>query len=62
MSWIKTLDRKAADGRLSAIYDRVAGKTGQIDNILAVHSLRPHTLEGHMALYKAVLHHYGNSL
>ncbi|OLF72202.1 alkylhydroperoxidase [Maricaulis sp. W15] len=62
MSWIKTLDRKAATGRLSAIYDRVAGKTGQIDNILAAHSLRPHTLEGHMALYKAVLHHYGNSL
>ncbi|WP_291842873.1 peroxidase-related enzyme [Maricaulis sp.] len=62
MSWIKTLDRKAADGRLSAIYDRVAGKTGQIDNILAAHALRPHTLEGHMALYKAVLHHYGNSL
>lgn len=62
MSWIKTLDRKAADGRLSAIYDRVAGKAGQIDNILASHSLRPHTLEGHMALYKAVLHHYGNAL
>lgn len=62
MSWIKTLDRKAANGRLSAIYDRVAGKTGQIDNILAAHSLRPHTLEGHMALYKAVLHHYGNTL
>ncbi|WP_297731729.1 carboxymuconolactone decarboxylase family protein [uncultured Maricaulis sp.] len=62
MSWIRTLDRKAADGRLSAIYDRVAGKTGQIDNILAAHSLRPHTLEGHMALYKVVLHHYGNSL
>jgi uncharacterized peroxidase-related enzyme len=62
LSWIKTLDRKAADGRLSAIYDRVAGKTGQIDNILAAHSLRPHTLEGHMALYKAALHHYGNAL
>ncbi len=62
MSWIRTLDRKAANGRLSAIYDRVAGKAGQIDNILASHSLRPHTLEGHMALYKAVLHHYGNAL
>ena len=29
---------------------------------MAVHSLRPHSLEGHMALYKAVLHHYGNQL
>lgn len=62
MSWIKTRDRKAANGRLSAIYDRVAGQAGQVDNILAAHSLRPHTLEGHMALYKAVLHHYGNAL
>ena len=25
-------------------------------------SLRPHTLEGHMALYKAVLHHGANSI
>ena len=62
MSWIKTISREAADGRLSAVYNRVAGRSGQIDNILAVHSLRPHTLEGHMALYKAVLHHFGNAL
>lgn len=40
----------------------MAGQAGQVDNILAAHSLRPHTLEGHMALYKAVLHHYGNTL
>ncbi|MFS2317487.1 carboxymuconolactone decarboxylase family protein [Maricaulis sp. D1M11] len=62
MSWIKTISREAADGRLNSIYTRVAGPDGQIDNILAAHSLRPHTLEGHMALYKAVLHHYGNAL
>ena len=62
MSWIKTVSREAADGRLKSIYDRVAGPDGQIDNILASHSLRPHTLEGHMALYKATLHHFGNAL
>ncbi|MBO6729308.1 MAG: peroxidase-related enzyme [Maricaulis sp.] len=62
MSWIKTVSREAADGRLKSIYDRVAGPDGQIDNILASHSLRPHTLEGHMALYKATLHHFGNTL
>ena len=26
------------------------------------HSLRPHTMEGHMAIYKNVLHHTGNTL
>ena len=62
MSWIRTVSREAATGRLKSIYDRVAGPDGQIDNILASHSLRPHTLEGHMALYKATLHHFGNTL
>ena len=26
------------------------------------HSLRPHTMEGHMAIYKYVLHHSGNTI
>src|SRR5260370_8396484 len=29
---------------------------------MKVHSLRPHTMEGHSALYKSVLHHSGNTL
>jgi uncharacterized peroxidase-related enzyme len=62
MSWIKSISAEAADGRLSKLYKRIAGPDGQVDNILTSHGLRPHTLEGHMALYKAVLHHYGNSL
>src|SRR5262249_15688334 len=33
-----------------------------IDNVMKVHSLRPHTMEGHSALYKSVLHHTGNTL
>ncbi len=60
--WIETVDIDAASGRLKQIYDRIKGPDGQIDNILRAHSLRPHTLEGHMALYKGVLHHPGNSL
>ena len=27
-----------------------------------IHSLRPHTLEGHMVMYKNVLHHSSNKL
>ena len=62
MTWIKTISHAAATGRLRATYDRIAGPDGQIDNILAAHGLRPHTLDGHMALYKSVLHHTGNKL
>ena len=35
---------------------------GSIDHIMMAHSLRPHTMEGHMALYKNVLYHTGNKL
>jgi uncharacterized peroxidase-related enzyme len=62
VTWIDTVSREDADERLAPLYRRVAGPDGAIDNIMTAHSLRPHTLEGHMALYKAVLHHYGNTL
>ena len=29
---------------------------------MMMHSLRPHTMEGHMAIYKYVLHHSGNTV
>jgi len=62
MSWIRTIPYEKAEGRLKSIYDRIVGRNGYIDNILVLHSLRPHTLQGHMKLYKGVLHHSGNTL
>lgn len=62
MPYIKVIPPAQASGRLAKIYDRVTGPGGQVDNVLQIHSLRPHTLEGHMALYKAVLHHPDNRL
>jgi uncharacterized peroxidase-related enzyme len=62
MPYIKVIKPENASGRLSEIYQRVTGPGGQVDNVLQIHSLRPHTLEGHMALYKAVLHHPRNNL
>lgn len=62
MAWIKTIGFEEARGRLRTIYDQIAGRRKAIDNILTVHSLRPHTLSGHLALYKSVLHHTGNEL
>ena len=62
MPFIKVIHPDEATGRLEKIYDKVTGPNGQVDNVLQVHSLRPHTLEGHMAIYKAVLHHSRNLL
>ncbi len=62
MTWIKTISYKEAKGRLKQIYDRLKGPNDALDNILIAHSLRPHTLEGHLALYKNVLHHTANKL
>jgi uncharacterized peroxidase-related enzyme len=62
MSFINVVSPQLASGRLEKIYKRVQAPDGQVDNVLQVHSLRPHTLEGHMAVYKAVLHHSKNQL
>nr|WP_299172905.1 peroxidase-related enzyme [uncultured Allomuricauda sp.] len=62
MSWIKVVDYENADGHLRKIYDRVKGPNNNIDNVLSIHSLRPHSLVGHMALYKNVLHNSNNEL
>lgn len=62
MSWIKTISYEDADPSLKKIYDRVKGPDNAVDNVLSVHSLRPHTLVGHMTLYKSVLHNSNNSL
>ena len=62
MSWIKTVPYSNATGKLKKLYDRVKGPDNNIDNIMMLHSLRPHSMEGHMAIYKYVLHHSGNKI
>jgi uncharacterized peroxidase-related enzyme len=62
MTWIRTIAYEKAQGRLRNLYDRIKGPDDNVDNIMLAHSLRPHTMEGHMALYKNALHHSGNTL
>ena len=62
MPWIHTISYENANGKLRQLYDRVKGPNNNIDNIMMIHSLRPHTMEGHMAIYKYVLHHSCNTL
>jgi len=62
MSWIKEISYEEAGNRLKKLYDRIKGPGHAIDNIMQVHSLRPHTMKGHLALYKNVLHNRNNTL
>lgn len=61
MSWIKVIPFEKAEGKLKSIYKRIKGPNNQIDNVLSIHSLRPHTLTGHMSIYKNTLHHSDNT-
>ena len=62
MSWIKEISYDEATGQLKKLYNRVKGPDNNVDNILSVHSLRPHSLLGHMTLYKNVLHNSNNTI
>ena len=62
MAWIHTISYLDSVGRLKTLYDRIKGPNDNVDNIMMAHSLRPHTMEGHLAIYKHVLHHNANTL
>jgi uncharacterized peroxidase-related enzyme len=62
MSWIDTISYNDSDGELRRLYDRIKGPDNNVDNIMLAHSLRLHTMQGHMTLYKYVLHHPRNTL
>lgn len=62
MTWITTIPFEQATGKLKMLYERITGPNNNVDNIMMAHSLRPHTMEGHMAIYKHVLHHSGNTV
>ncbi len=62
MTWINTISYEDSEGDLRKLYDRIKGPNNNVDNIMLAHSLRPHSLHGHMTLYKYVLHHPRNAL
>ncbi len=56
MSWIRTIPAAEATGRLAELYAAACDPvTGQLDHIMAVHSLHPAGLAAHMELYTAVM-------
>lgn len=61
-AWIEMIPEYEATGVLREMYDNARTPHGTVDNVMKAHSLRPHTMAGHVALYRSVLHHSDNSL
>lgn len=51
MARIKIIPRTDASEALGAVYDRLAAPDGSVDEILAVHSLNPRSMDDHHRLY-----------
>lgn len=55
-AWITMISEQDAEGDLRLLYERMRDpQTGEVDNILRIHSLHPATLEAHYLLYRAVM-------
>jgi len=61
-AWIKMIGDDQADARLKTLLDQARTPHGTVDTVMRVHSLRPRTMEGHVTLYRSVLHSDDNTL
>jgi len=61
-AWIEMIQDSDASPKLLQTLELARTPAGTVDNVMRVHSLRPHTMEGHVALYRAALHNENNTL
>ena len=61
-AWIRMLSDEEAGDDLRDAFALARTPHGTVDNVMRVHSLRPSTLRGHVALYRAALHDDSNTL
>ena len=61
-AWIRMIPLEEADGKLKEMYELAKTPAGTVDNVMRAHSLRPHSMQGHLALYRNVLHNPDNTL
>ena len=59
---IEMIPVEKATGYLKEMYEKVKTPHGTVDNVMRVNSLRPRTMEGHVVLYRSVLHSPDNAL
>jgi alkylhydroperoxidase family enzyme len=55
LAWIKTVPGDEAEGELSSVYQRIAGSSGGVANILKIQSLHPDALSGHFSFYRTLM-------
>ena len=56
MAWIETIPSDDWTGDLEALRPRVADPdTGEVDHILAIHSLNPRAMAAHQSLYESAM-------
>ena len=61
-AWIEIISTENASGSLKKAFEEAKTPSGSIDNVMRVHSQRPHTMIGHLTLYRSVLHNTENIL
>lgn len=61
-AWIGMIPDHLASPQLLAALDAARAPSGTVGNVMRVHSHRPSTMLGHVALYKAVLHDSTNTV
>ncbi|MCW5642858.1 MAG: peroxidase-related enzyme [Rhodoferax sp.] len=61
-AWIKMVPVEEATGQLKDMYELAKTPSGTVDNVMRAHSLRPLSMQGHLVLYRNVLHNPDNSL
>ena len=61
-AWIEMISDEDADEELLETLKLARTPHGTVDNVMRVHSLRPATMRGHVALYRAALHDATNTL
>lgn len=61
-AWIRMIPPDEATGTLKDMYALALTPSGTVDNVMRAHSLRPHSMQGHLVLYRSVLHNPDNTL
>jgi hypothetical protein len=61
-AWISMISDEEADDDLLDALKLARTPHGTVDNVMRVHSHRPNTMRGHVALYRAALHDKTNTI
>ena len=61
-AWIAMISDDDASPELAEALDQVRAPSGDIGNVMRVHSLRPAMMIGHQTLYMSVLHNDDNQV